>query len=297
MRDLVLGLVLLCFCSSAFAATGAIPGNISNMMDVLGAANAVPVSSPTKIMPKIGNISINYSKVGSMDVGSLTWAPDFKYGFFSLGADINIPLNSEQIAGYDNFVLRYAEFDDTNRGFRYGVLDNIMLGHGLIMNNYTTRRGSQIKLDNQQMGYKGYYTFEKYRVLGMLTKSNIYYVRTEQKVNPTLTFGEYYVNDTSGRTIVQPDGTIKQFSPVAGIGVDATLKLPANVEGYAELGQLVNHGNGLTAGLSWGYDAMVANANLTAEYRMLDKGFVPGYFGVDYENNPVDLTSAEAVGK
>jgi hypothetical protein len=50
----------------------------------------------------------------------------------------------------------------------------------------------------------------------------------------------------------------------------------------------------LTTGLSWGYDMMVANASFSAEYRMLDKAFVPGYFGVDYENNPVDLASAEA---
>ena len=112
-----------------------------------------------------------------------------------------------------------------------------------------------------------------------------------------LTLGQYYVNDSTGRKITQSDCTTRSFAPVAAVGIDATMPLPGNFEGYAEMGQISGHGNGTAAGLSWAYDLMVANATFLAEYRMLDKGFVPGYFGVDYENNPVDLTSAEASGK
>ncbi|MDD5593584.1 MAG: hypothetical protein PHG97_02430, partial [Candidatus Margulisbacteria bacterium] len=106
--------------------------------------------------------------------------------------------------------------------------------------------------------------------------------------------GQYYINDSTGRTFVQAGGATRSFPSVAAIGADAIMPLPANFQAYAEAGQIINHGNGLAAGLSWAYDLMVANASFSAEYRMLDKGFVPGYFGVDYENNPVDLASAEA---
>jgi len=66
--------------------------------------------------------------------------------------------------------------------------------------------------------------------------------------------------------------------------------------GYAEWAQLLDHGNGLTAGLSWAYDMMVANADFKAEYRLMDKGFVPGYFDSDYQSNPINLASVEATG-
>lgn len=150
---------------------------------------------------------------------------------------------------------------------------------------------------NEQTGYKGYVDLDNNVVSAMATKSNIYYLRLEQRVNPLLTLGEYYVTDTTGRKIVQADGTTRQFPSVSAVGVDAVTPLPANLEGYAEAGQLMNYGNGFAAGLSWAYDLMVAKAMFLAEYRMLDKGFVPAYFGADYENNPVDLASAEASGQ
>ncbi|MFA6549716.1 MAG: hypothetical protein WCT39_07320, partial [Candidatus Margulisiibacteriota bacterium] len=62
------------------------------------------------------------------------------------------------------------------------------------------------------------------------------------------------------------------------------------------LAQLIGHGNGFNAGVSWAYDAMVANASFLVEYRLLNKGFVPGYFNADYETNPINLVSAEATG-
>ena len=213
------------------------------------------------------------------------------------GSDVNLALGDNKPVGYENAVLRYVEYDDLKKGLRYGVLDAVTLGHGLIMKNYSTRVGNQVLLTNEQMGLKGYLDLDNNIVRAMATQSNIYYLRLEQRVNPLLTLGEYYVTDPTGRRIVQTDGTARQFPGVAAIGLDAVMPLPANFEGYAEAGQLMNYGNGYAAGVSWGYDMMVASASFLAEYRLLDKGFVPGYFGVDYESNPVDLSSAEASGK
>lgn len=267
---------------------------------VIGQAAATVTAQPggpTQMQSKIGGISIGYIRVGSSEVATLDWRPDFKYGPWGLGADVNIGLGEKKPAGYETVVLRYLEYDDSKKGLRYGVLDYITVGHGLIMKNYTTRKGSTILLNNEQMGLKGYYDFAQGAVRGMATRSNIYFARVEERINPMLTLGQHYVTDTTGRSVVQSGGTTKSFPSVSAIGADATMPLPANWEGYAEVGQLMNYGAGLSAGFSWAYDAMVANASFLAEYRMLDKGFVPGYFGADYEDNPVDLASAEASGK
>ncbi|MDD5594139.1 MAG: hypothetical protein PHG97_05325 [Candidatus Margulisbacteria bacterium] len=250
---------------------------------------------PTQLQSSIGGASIGYIKVGTAEVFTLAWHPDFKFGPWGLGADVNLSLGQQAApANYENFVLRYAKYDDSRKGLQFGILDGVTVGRGLIMNNYTTRKGSTVMLNNEQTGVKGYVDLDKYVMHGMVTRSNIYMVRVEERVNPLLTLGQYYINDSTGRTIVQAGGAARSFPSVAAIGADAIMPLPANFQAYAEAGQIINHGNGLAAGLSWAYDLMVANASFSAEYRMLDKGFVPGYFGVDYENNPVDLASAEA---
>lgn len=261
----------------------------------------VPVSTtitgssggPTQLQSNIGGLSIGYIKVGTREVGTLAWHPDFKFGPFGLGADLNLALGDNKPANYESLVFRYVEYDDSRRGLRYGFLDGVTVGHGLVMSNYTTRVGSQVIPVYEQMGWKGYLDLDQYVVRGMATHSNIYMARVEERVNPMLTLGQYYINDSTGRTITRTDGTTRSYPSVAAVGVDATAPLPANFQAYAEAGQLINHGGGVSAGLSWGYDMMVANAFLSGEYRMLDKAFVPGYFGPDYENNPVDLVSAE----
>lgn len=253
-------------------------------------------NGPTQVQSNIGGLSIGFIKVGSAEVATLGWHPDFKFGPWGLGADVNLGLGDNKPANFEGAVLRYAKYDDSQKGLTYGVLNGVTVAHGLVMKNYSTRIGSQIMLTNEQMGFFGYVDLDKYVVRGMITRNNIYMGRIEERVNPMLTLGQYYINDSTGRTIIQGDGTTRTYPQVAAIGADATLPLPANFQAYAEAGQLINHGAGASAGLSWAYDMMVANASFSAEYRMLDKAFVPGYFGSDYENNPVDLASAEATG-
>ena len=252
---------------------------------------------PTQLQSNIGGISIGYIRVGTAEVATLGWRPDLKFGPWGLGADVNLALGDKKPANYESAVLRYVEYDDMKKGLRYGMLDGVTIGHGLIMKNYSTRVSSQVLLNNEQMGAKGYLDMDKCVVRGMATRSSLYFVRVEERINPMLTLGQYYVSDSIGRRITQANSTVRQFPAVSAIGLDATMPLPANLEVYAEAGQLMNHGNGLTAGFSWAYDMMVANASFLAEYRMLDKGFIPGYFNVDYETNPIDITSAEASTK
>jgi hypothetical protein len=245
-----------------------------------------------QLQSNIGGISIGYVKVGSSEVGNIAWHPDLKVGAWGLGADVNIPLGQNPPAGYENAVLRYVEYDDLKKGLRYGIVDNLTWGHGLLMKNYSSRQYGPVIINNEQMAYKGYVDLDKYVVRGLGTKSNIYAFRLEERINPMLTLGQSFITDTDG---VKLAGTT-EVQKVAGFSVDATMPLPFNFEGYAEWAQLVDHGSGLSAGLSWAYDLFVANASFLVEYRMMDKKFIPGYYNTDYETNPVNLASAEAAG-
>lgn len=247
---------------------------------------------PTRLESRLGEMSLGYIKVGSKEVGNIAWNPDFKFGNWGFGANVNIPLGENKPVGYENVVLRYVEYDDGQKGLRYGVIENLTWGHGLLVDGYSTRMYAPLFLNNDQMAYRGYLDMEKYIVRGLTTKTGVYGVRVEERIHPMLILGQTYISDSNGVTI--PGST--EVQKVSGIGVDASVPLPLNLEGYAEYAQLINHGSGLSAGVSWAYDIMVARASFLAEYRVLDSRFVPGYFDADYETNPVNLSSAEATG-
>lgn len=247
---------------------------------------------PSKLTSNIGGLSLGYIKVGSEEVATLAWHPDFKFGAWGLGADINMTLGEKRPSGYDNVVVRYVEYDDGKKGMRYGVVDNLTWGHGLLMKDYSSRIAGPVILDNGQLGIQGYVDMDKYVVRALKTGSNIYGLRAEERINPMLTLGQTFLTDADGVPI---RGT-NEVQKVTAFGVDASIPLPMNFEGYAEYAQLVDHGSGFNAGVSWAQDFLVANANFLAEYRFLDSKFIPGYFDSDYETNPISLASAEATG-
>ncbi|MDD5382374.1 MAG: hypothetical protein PHH60_01825 [Candidatus Margulisbacteria bacterium] len=265
---------------------------VVSLLFVCSVARAEIPATTTQLSSNIGGISIGYIKVGSAEIGNIAWHPDFKLGAWGLGADVNIPLGEKKPSGYENAVLRYIEYDDTKKGLRYGIVENLTWGHGMLMKGYSTRIAGPILLNNEQIAVKGYVDLDKYVVRALGTKSAIYGLRVEERINPMLTLGQTVITDADG---VKLAGT-SEVQKVSGIGVDATVPLPLNFEGYAEWAQLVGHGSGFSAGLSWAYDLMVANASFLAEYRLIDSRFVPGYFDSDYETNPIDLSSAEATG-
>ncbi|MBI5399191.1 hypothetical protein HZB07_01045 [Candidatus Saganbacteria bacterium] len=246
----------------------------------------------SRLQSNIAGLSLGYVKVGSREVGSLAWHPDFKLGPYGLGADVNLFLGQDKPIGYDNLVLRYLEYNDGKKGLRYGVIENLTWGHGLLLDKYSTRAYGTLVLNNEQLAYLGFVDLDSYVVRALLTKRGLYGVRVEERINPMLRLGQTYIADNSG---VTPLGTTES-QKISGLGLDATVPLPLNFEGFAEYAQLIGKGSGYGAGLSWGYDMMVANASFLAEYRVLDKNFVPGYYGPDYETNPINLSSAEATG-
>ena len=201
-------------------------GNLAQAQVPVSTTVTSSTGGPTQLQSNIGGLSIGFIKVGTQDVTTLAWRPDFKFGPWGLGADVNLALGENKPAGYENAVLRYVEYDDSKRGLRYGVLSGVTYGHGLIMNNYTTRLSNQVLLTNEQMGFKGYLDMDQYVVRGLYTRSNIQAVRVEERINPMLTLGQYYISDTTGRTITQTDGTSRTFPAQAAIGATGTNTSP-----------------------------------------------------------------------
>ncbi|MBI5700949.1 hypothetical protein HZC34_03755 [Candidatus Saganbacteria bacterium] len=278
--------VAMALCSISFALD--LPSDSgSSLLNTVSQVSNLSTAATTKPSYKLGGISIAYVKVGADSVGVLTWHPDLKFGPWGAGLDVNMSLGDKYVTGYEGIVVRYAEYDDSSRGLRYGILDGITWGHGLLLKNYTTKIIGPVIVSDNQLGFKGYYSFDKFTVRGLTTHTNIIGARVEEKINPMLTLGQHYVADNGG-TNGRP--------AIAGLGADASVPLPLNFEAYAEAAQIVNHGSGIGAGLTWAYDIMAAKASFNAQYRTFDKGFIPSLFSSDYETNPKSLASAEASG-
>ena len=242
-------------------------------------------------------ISLGYIKAGTAEVAAISWRPDLKVGPWALGLDVNLPMGDKKPEGYDSIVFRYAEFNDGQKGLRYGILEGVTWGKGLLMKNYSTRVAGPITQNNQQTAFNGFLNADRVGVQFMSTWSHIYAARLTERVNPMLVLGQSYITDADGPSIKQPDGTTIHYPSVSGAALDASVPLPLNFEGYAEAAQLFGHGTGLTFGINWGMEALVFAAAFDAGYRSLDNKFVPGYFNADYETNPVNLSSYEATGQ
>jgi hypothetical protein len=242
-------------------------------------------------------ISLGYLKAGSAEVGAASWHPDIHLGPLSMGFDAYLPLGSQRPEGFDSIVFRYAEYNDGQKGLRYGVLDNLTWGHGLLMKDYSTSTAGPITQNNQQTALKLFFNADKFGFQAMSTWSHIYALRLTEKVNPYLILGQSYITDADGPAVKQPDGTTINYPSVSGMAVDASVPLPMNFEGYAETATLFGHGMGTTIGIDWGMEAQILSAGFNAGYRFIDNKFVPGYFNQDYETNPVNLSSYEATGQ
>jgi len=246
-------------------------------------------------------LSLGYVKEGTREVGLLTWRPDFRWGYFSMGFDLNVPLGQARPSNYEQLVFRYVEYDDTLRGLRYGVLNNVTLGAGLLMDNYSTVGNSvSALLNSHQMGLKGYYTFknvyglENIRILGMRTYSNLYAVRVSEKVLPWLTIGQSYVWDTDGISVVQTGGTTRNYPAESGYSIDAMIPIIWDMQYYAELAKITNYGAGAATGVKWERDWGLAAFTFNVGLRYAEANFVPGYFNAEYETDPIDIASVEA---
>jgi len=164
--------------------------------------------------------------------------------------------------------------------FVYGALDNVFIGHGLIMGGYSNydRRGLRLDLNSKIAGVE--------TVLNNVSEPSLFggraYVRPlvgmDLPLIDRLTIGGTYITD------VDPDLNKEDEEPFTVYGFDVSLPLLRNelaeVTLYDEAAFINGHGRGNATGLGF---ELPMGARLKVEYRMFGEDFTPTPFNYLYE--------------
>lgn len=223
----------------------------------------------------------------------LTLYPTLGVGNWKVGLDVNIFLPSDAKPKSVPYVLfHYIEYDDGFSGIRYGIMDGITLGYGLIMNDYSSRVNGTTMFDPTQAGVKAYTNLYKpYGVMALMTHSQIYAGRLTYQpdmftlLGRPIVLGVSYAVDNDG--VKTPTKTYGKGQAAMAADIGCELLGPAAIL-FSEYGQLLNHNGGLMAGLK---GRLVGLFTYQFDYRALGRNFIPAYFGYQYEVQPVDLTA------
>ncbi len=258
--------------------------------------NFTGMGPTSSLAAKFANgIGVGYVKSGSTEVAVARWTPDFKLGDLGVGVDINIPLKGGNTEGIEPVVLRYAEYNTSVWGVRYGILNNVTLASGLLMSSYSTLSKGGVFPTNKQVGVKGYYRYDTYELFVLGSWSSLYAVRITDQITPNLIIGGSYVTDVDGVNFTNPDSSKTLYPAMSGWSVDAKIPVFEGAYVYAEYARLLNYGGGFSGGVNMGYDLGIAKASFSAAKIFADKNFVPGYFNENYETSPINLVSYEAM--
>lgn len=241
--------------------------------------------------------------IGAVTVGETveaiaTWHPDVEIRNFGLGLDVNIPLSGQK-TGIEAVVVRSVWYETDDYGLRYGVLEDITYGYGLLMSDYTTRLQGAPILTNKQTGARGYYHFKhqhvRYGFHGMWSQTSLYALRATQQIHPKVVLGQTLVSDRDGVMVTDTSGVVTQFPARTGYGADVGFPLFPGFTPYIEYAAIKNAGSGVGAGVKTRYvQKGLADLHFRAEYRSFGENFVPGFFNAQYETNPVTLTGSPA---
>ncbi len=223
---------------------------------------------------------------------NLGLAPEVHLGDFGLGVNLNLVLPDSKRAdsGLDWLVFRYSEYDNQTFGLRYGVLDNINYGYGLICDRYTTlKTASTGSFSSDQGGIKAYSkNFSPFGIYALSTASNVYGGRLTYDfakvpiIEKPLILGGTYLRDDQRNT----------YGYAGDIGVSIIDDI---MSVYMEYGGLSNKSTGLATGIN---AKLFSLAEGRLELRNFQENFVPAYFNSTHEVSPINLnlTSPAASG-
>ena len=223
--------------------------------------------------------------------------PNFSLAGLQVGLGVNLYI---PMAGDDWFpettdwlTLRYLGYDYQNKyGFKYGRLSNVTLGQGLLVDNFDTGSGGTSEFSNKKAGVLGYITILKSKITALYTTEQVYGARVERPITevastPVIVGATYMkdedgINDAStGTTITRPEQE----------GYAADISYPIGGEFFtlfSEYAELIDQGRGVSSGARGSFFSAL---NYRAEYRILGKGFVPGYFNNTYQATGFNFSS------
>jgi hypothetical protein len=237
--------------------------------------------------------------------------PEVNLGKIGLGLDIVLLYNPdaegdedkilvEDAERWDNLssllrTFRYVRYGHLYHSFyaRFGALDYVTIGHGLIMSGYSNhdRRGLRLNLSNDTKNF-GVET-----IINNLGNPTVFggrtYIRPLQKEDEStilrrLEFGGTYLTD------IDPTSGDLDEDPLVALGVDVGLPIIHNklmrVDLYDEVAFLNTKpiadepdGMDLTRGNALGIGLSIFQALFKVEYRTFREGFRPTIFDYTYD--------------
>lgn len=252
----------------------------------------------------------------------VTLTPEFAFGKFGLGVDLNLRINKDgQIrkGDYVHFsdflrIIRYGRWGQKGDPFyiRVGALDYSRIGHGFILYNYRNsasydlrRTGIELDADFDKYGFESVYSdVTASSLLGLRG-----YVRPV-KFTPAASVpiiggfevGATYATDldkSSNMTLANPTDFLiadaKKGNAMAVYGVDAGFPLLslAAVKStlYGDYAKIKGYGNGAAVGLDFHFSGMgLLTIGAKYERRWSGDQFLPSYFDALYEHDRYIMT-------
>ncbi|MGE4169476.1 MAG: hypothetical protein AB7F28_02010 [Candidatus Margulisiibacteriota bacterium] len=242
------------------------------------------------VMGNAGLVNVQGNSLAKVGI-----SPDLALGPIEVGFDMNayIPLNGATVpAELQWFSLRHVGFDFENvAGLKWGRLTNVTYGYGLVMDHYDSGAGGSGEFTTDKAGVKGYLQLDPIRVDAMVTAKNLKAARLSYLwsdsflLNWPLAIGTTYVTDDGVSATPVPGNSVTR-PQVSALGVDLAFPVGGDfLTFYLEGSQLMDKDNAILGrGASAGMKGdLMSFFEYRAEYRRLGAGFVPGYFGQDYE--------------
>ncbi|BDU50713.1 hypothetical protein [Haliovirga abyssi] len=251
----------------------------------------------------------------STPVLKMNFSPELQFGRLGLGLKLGIYLTSGGLADYNNdgkkdmhdidFGFKYIYWNGEIFKFRYGVLNNYILGHGTLVNRYSNNEKTSlvlgINLPEKAAGIEGFMPLKK-DILGSAipTEEQPHAVGGRVYVRPLKVMGTAIPvinNSEIGVTYVTDnrdefsgvkgsvDGTAYEFAiPLLEDQNASFIPYYDLVKVNGELGEKSNDGSGNFIGVM----GKVAIIDYRLEYRDIDRNLIPGYFGKFYEISAID---------
>ena len=214
---------------------------------------------------------------------------------FSCGAGLNLVFpESKRPPGLSLIEFRYTQYDNGLWGVRFGRLANETYGYGLIMDSYDSAPVSTY-FNMNNAGFKAYTRqflpvgiYSMFAGTGVVGTRLTYDLFKMPGLDTPLIAGVSYVSETDGVV----SGNAKINKGVSAYSVDMGFKLIQPwMDAYLEYGSLSNQSNALALGTKMDFGEIF---DVRAEYRMLGKNFVPGFFNSSYEVAPIDISNYSA---
>ncbi len=240
--------------------------------------------------------------VGVVSVGDATFfklglSPDLKLGGLELGLGLNLYVPITDGADYPSDLsflsLRHIGYTHKDLfGIKGGRLTGVNLGHGLLMDNFDTGSGGSAEMSMDKAGVLAFARLGSLKIHTLATAQALYGVRTTLRLPESLVLGmpvevgASYITDQEG---VGDSSDSTSVTRVKQDGYSADVSLPIGGKlftPYVEYANLVDQGTGLSAGF---YGKLGSKFDYRAAYRVLEKGFAPGYFNQAYYAQSFDF--------